>query len=438
MLNKGSNLRQAEKFAGKKLLVLGSNAGSDAVIKYAQKNGAYVYVADNLPLVKSFAKPLADKAVLISTADMDALEQLVVNERINAVFSGVSEFNILRAMELADRCDLRFYCTRNQWDMIESKDAFRELCEKYAVPCPHTFFSGADTAAIPWKNITFPIVVKPVDCGASVGVHICQDKQAAVLAVEDAVDKSNSGRIIVEQFCGGREFTAHYVIHKGRAALSCIDNRYPVALHEGAVTTIPVARVYPSLFAREYIDSVNPQLLNLVDSLHLEEGVLFVQGLYDEAKKSFAVFEAGLRSAAECPFRFLESVTGLNYMKMIVDYLLLGSADEYDQAREDPLLGGKCCGVISFAGKHGVVASIEGLDRDYPGVLETELRYPVGSEVPDTDTLRQLAIRFVMTCENRADMARCVDEINGHVAMLDGNGNPLILPFDPKRLNGLE
>ena len=51
-----------EKFKGKKLLVLGSNVGSVDIVKYARKNGAFVYVADYFPKKKSLAKLFADNA----------------------------------------------------------------------------------------------------------------------------------------------------------------------------------------------------------------------------------------------------------------------------------------------------------------------------------------------------------------------------------------
>ena len=47
------------RFADKKLLVLGSNAGSEAVVNYARKYGAYTIVADYLAPEASPAKLLA-------------------------------------------------------------------------------------------------------------------------------------------------------------------------------------------------------------------------------------------------------------------------------------------------------------------------------------------------------------------------------------------
>ena len=168
-------------------------------------------------------------------------------------------------------------------------------------------------------------------------------------------------------------------------------------VHEGNVTTIPAARVYPALFLDQYKASVNPQMISLCESLGLEYGILFAQGFYDPCDKSFSIFEAGLRSAAECPCRFMENITGQNHIHMLVDYILTGSSD-YDLNCESPNLRGKTCGIISFSSIGGKVGSIEGLKEtldELPGIIRFENRYPVGSVAPDGNTLRQLMLRFI-------------------------------------------
>ena len=427
----------AKRFANKKLLVLGSNAGSELIVNYARDNGAYVTVADYNPPEKSPAKKLADESWQISTGDIELLEKRVKLEEYDAVTSGISEFNILSAMELSSRCGLRFYCTHEQWDMVEKKDEFRELCIKHGVPCPQTYYKGSDETKIPYERIKYPVVVKPVDCGASIGVHICASKEELYESALDAKRQSDSGRLIVEEFCIGHEFTAHYTVVNGSVALACVDNRYPVAVHSGTVTTVPGARIYPSLFIEQYINKVDSSLRQLIADIGLEYGVVFVQGLYDENSESFSIFEAGLRSAAECPCRFIENVNGLNYLKMLVDYLLTGESD-YDQSKEDPTLDGKCCGVVSFVGKHGVVDKIIGLGNSFENVLEEELRYPVGSEIPDTDTLRQLALRFVIVANDRNEMSDTIDNVNKNIDIISADGESLMLKLNPDRVFGLE
>ena len=91
----------AMKFEGKKLLLLGSNVGILDIIKYAKKNGAVTIVADNRPVEKSVGKQFADDNVLISTADIEGLKEYIKENKVDGVFAGISEFNLLKAMELS-------------------------------------------------------------------------------------------------------------------------------------------------------------------------------------------------------------------------------------------------------------------------------------------------------------------------------------------------
>ena len=252
-------------FEGKKLLVLGTNTGSEDIVSYAKESGAYVVVTDYVNENDSLAKKMADESVLISTADVESLTAYVKENNIHGVFAGISEFNLLKAMEVSERCGLSFYCNRKQWDSIEQKNLFRLNCEINQVPVPKTYFTGSKTDEWILSGLVYPVVLKPVDSCASLGVHICNDESELKKYEKDALQHSDSGTIIIEEYIEGDEFTAHYTIVNGKAYLSCIDNRYPIALNEGKVTTIPVARIFPSLFIDEYMKQVNEYMVGLCE-----------------------------------------------------------------------------------------------------------------------------------------------------------------------------
>lgn len=424
------------KFSGKTLLMLGSNVGAVEMIRYAKENGAYTIAADYYSADRSAAKREADEAALISTADEEALGHLIEERHIDGVLSGISEFNILKAMSLSRRYGLPFYCTIEQWNCIEHKEKFRRLCDENGVPCPKTYFVGSDLENADRAGFQYPLVLKPVDACASKGVFICEDEYELMAHYKEALGSSESGLVIIEEFVKGNEFTAHYTVCNGKASLSCIDNRYPVAVHEGKVTTIPAARIYPSTYIDEYIEKVNPHMLKLCENLGLRNGVLFVQGIHDPETGNFWIFEAGLRSAGEAPNRFISKINGIDYFHLLVDTALLGRGT-VDISKDDPYMAEKCCGIVSFVAKHGVVGKIEGLEEAIAAtasVVGYESRYPVGYETPDTDTLRQLMIRFVMICDSREQMYRDVKYLNEHISVLNKQGEDMVIRLEPERI----
>lgn len=424
-----------ETLEGKKLLLLGSNVGTLDIIRYAKANGVYTIVADNLPIEKSFGKRYSDDNILISTNDIDGLIKIIAEKNIDGVFAGVSEFNLLKAMELCHYFGFPFYCTHDQWDLIENKESFRRLCQYFEVPCPKTYFAGEVLSSEIINKIKYPIIVKPVDSSSSVGVTICRNHSSLQKAITEAINNSAKGRIIIEDFFEGEEFAAHYAIVNGIVTLASVDNRVPVAVHSGDVTTVPLARVYPSSFVDEYIRQVNDKMISLCKSLDIKAGVLFVQGLYNKQKNEFSIFEAGLRCAGEAPYRIIEKVNGVNFMNLLVDYALLGKVVNYDITREDPYLKGKMCCVTSFVSKGGTVGKIVGYDevkQKVSSIIDSECRYQEGDVTPDGNTLRQIMMRFVLVCNSAELLISDVETINNTVQVLDDKGDNMCYTFNAR------
>lgn len=423
-----------KKFEGKKILFLGSNVGTSDMIKYAQANGAYTIVADFLPVEKSFGKQISDDNVLLSTGDLEGLKKYIKENDVDGILAGVSEFNLINAMTLCRYFGFPFYCTKEQWDKIENKEQFRNLCIEYGIPCPHTFFIGEDLLSDDFQRIKYPVIVKPVDGSASIGITICRDESTLVPAIKIAKRSSESGKIIIEEYAEGEEFAAHYTIANGNVSLSSVDNRVPVAVHDGDVTTIPVARVYPSKFINQYIKQVNPQMIRLCQSLGINTGILFVQGLYNKNSDSFYIFEAGLRCAGEAPYRLIERVNGISFINNLVDFALLGKAMDFDSSKEDPFFKGKVCCVTSLVSRGGRVGIIKGLERvqSLRSVVDSECRYHEGDETPNGNTLRQIMIRFVLICESLEQLVSDVEYINNSVKVLDEEGQNMCLTFDAR------
>lgn len=420
-------------FNGKTLLVLGSNVGSVEIVHYARAHGAHTIVADYFEPEKSAAKLVADEHALISTADVPQLEQLIKARHIDGVLAGISEFNLLKAQELCRQLGLPFYCNRRQWDTIENKVLFRDLCDRYGVPTPRTLFKGdAEMASAPYRP---PVVVKPDDSNSSRGVTFCTDNESQADAIAQASRLSSGHRVIVEEFFQGEEFTAHYLVDHGKAFLACIDNRFPAALHD-AKTTIPIARVYPCRYADRYMEKVNPRVVSMIESLGLECAVIFVQGLYNKESGRFAIFEGGLRCAGEAAYRITDYLYGVNFLHNLVDYSLLGHSAK-PVAESLPTDDNRVACVLSFAARGGTIASITGVEQvteQLPSLIHFEQRYNVGVTLPEGDTLRQIVLRFTLVCDNLNQLKQHIDLINTGVSVRDAAGNDLCVRFDSSQL----
>ena len=83
--------------------MLGTSLGSIEIVETARSMGCFTIVTDNLDPDRSPAKKVADEYWMISTNDLDLLEQKCREEKINAIFVGISEFNLDRVKDLTER-----------------------------------------------------------------------------------------------------------------------------------------------------------------------------------------------------------------------------------------------------------------------------------------------------------------------------------------------
>lgn len=422
-----------KKFEGKRLLVLGTSVGSVEIVKYAKEQGAYVIVTDYLPTEKSKAKAYASKCEMVSTIDVDNLCELAKKEKIDGIFCGVSEVNLRSVRAVATRLGLPCYFTEEQWELCQNKRAFKALCEKNNVPVAKEYKIDCNTSDSLLDALDYPVIVKPVDQGAAVGISICYNKEELKRGYREAVEKSFSKRALVEQYIVGEEFSAAYTIIDGEYKLSTIGTKYLDRSQEGLLP-LPNAYVYPSNLLKLYNEKINDCVINMFKSIGLKNGTVFVQGVTDG--KNVALFEAGLRMGGTALFRFVDSINGINILHLLTNYALTGKMDGCIEL-EDATLKGKHCCLLSFLNGGGTIGKIVGFEEaaQLPCVVEAIKRYDVGDVVPKSGTLHQSHIRFFIVEDSIDRLKGSILKIQELVKVYDEEGNSMLLPsFDVKKL----
>lgn len=414
-----------KKFNGKKLLVLGTSVASVEIVKYAKSQGAFVIVTDYLPTEKSAAKKYADRCETISTTDIPALIEFSKKEQIDGVFCGVSEVNLRSVLAITEALNLPCYFNREQWDICQNKDNFKALCKKFDVPVPEDYSLALSENKLSAEDLAYPVIVKPIDQGAAVGIHICNNKEEFAVAYEDAYNKSFSHKVIVEQYVVGEEFSAAYTIINGEYRLSTMGDKYLNREQEGLLP-LPDAYVYPSKHLEMYKETLSPNIINMFKSIGLKNGTVFVQGVTDG--KNTVIFEAGLRMGGTALFRFVSRINGISIVELLTDYALTGKM-EANIDLEDPYLKGKRTCLLSLLNRGGKIAKITGVEEasKVRGVLETVVRYQEGDTIVRSGTLKQSHIRFFVSCDSAKELCHSIETIQQLVSVKNEFGEEMLL-----------
>ena len=418
------------KFDGKKLLFLGTSVASVSMVQYAQQEGAYVIVTDNLPPRLSEAKQIANEAAEVSTRDVPMLCAFAREKKVDGVLCGVSEGNLRAVQAVCQELSLPCYFTKEQWDVCQDKKKFKALCIEYGVPVPCEY--PVDTS-FELDAVNYPVIVKPTDGFAAVGITICGTREELESAIEYAKCNSPNGRVIVEDYITGTEITSVYTIKNGDISFSLLRDRYPSQDHAG-VTAQFDASIAPSRFYKEYLVTVDPYIKKMLKAIHAYAGVAFFQGIATD--HGIFIFECGYRMNALCDYNNLEDANGINYMHMMVDYALTGEMDG-DLSRDNPCPDRYCC-IFNMTAHGGTIGQLKGLDlcRKLPGVLYAEFLLPVGHEVVENNSMAQSVFRAYMNATDLGHLKQLILSIQEYICVEDVNGkNMLFLPFDTERIN---
>ena len=136
----------------------------------------------------------------------------------------------------------------------------KRLYEKAGIPTPAYMVATADrpvTAELVAKTIGFPVVVKPAQCGSSIGLSIVRDADALAEALKTGFRHDHT--LLVEDCIEGTELTGGVIGNAGLKALPLIEIvpgegyaffDYNAKYLPGATTEICPARVSEDVTAR--------------------------------------------------------------------------------------------------------------------------------------------------------------------------------------------
>ena len=438
----------------RKLLMLGTSLGSADIVRKAQTMGCHVIVTDGLAPEASRSKLVADERWPIDTSDVDALERRCRAEGVDAVFAGVSEFNLDRTFELCDRLDLPRYATPEGWGVARDKSCFLDLCHRVGLPTPRQYrlcapvMDAACAEADVWgpahesmrssiRDVRFPVVVKPVDGCGNNGVSFCDDADELLEAWRLVREVSDNPRVIVEQRLTGPEFIASFAMADGEARLMHLGTSF---IQPGAPTNLYCFGSSFTCHYEQFLREDVPGIRRLVRAAGCRDGIVWFQGKYDVEDGRFRFFEMGHRLSADMSYDKMITACNMDMIRWMLE-LQLGERHDVSQLPRTPERQmGRAFGVcFMFAARDGVVTRTEGVDElDGAPTDDPDARPGCPEDTISTDVfvrpgtrVRAHQLMGKMTFHVWSPQAACdtLRHINRVLRCVDEDGRDLMLHF---------
>ncbi len=417
---------------GKRLLILGGSNNAPDIKVFGEREGVTLVAAGN-----SFSegiKNACDEFYTIDILDREAVKKLIIDEKIDGVFVGGNEDIISCAIDVTEALGLHFYTDRKIWDTVMNKSTFKESCIEYGVPTMETYDVDEDDLEKTAESLSYPVVIKPVDCCGSNGVMKCERKEDFADLYNNAKACSRTNSATVEEFVDGDEVVAYYTFVDGQVTLSSICDRYN---RGNADSFIPLSEIfaYPSRHLNQFITEVDQNMRKMLLSFGIRNGITSMQSMYKDGK--FRFFEMGYRLGGTAQYRYTEHINNVNSFHMMMAHSLTGKMQGSDMSKDTAVFKKPCC-TFTLMSKGGTVASVEGIEeiKKLHEIICIENRYKPGDTIKVTRTTSQFHVRTYIVADTVERMKEVINIIQETVKAYDVNGESMLIThFDVDKLD---
>lgn len=417
----------SKEFEGKKLLILGGNPETSALVRLANDMGIKTIVTSARHT--DDAKKYCWKSFDIDGMDVPGVIALAREEQIDGVLVGVADILVPSYYKVCDALGFPCYATQKIVDVFAFKDVFKATCEHYGIHGIPEYYLDAEMRPIDVAKIVYPVMIKPVDNGGGVGMTVVYNESELKPAVEKALEASKKKRFIVERYMQCEDMGLYYTFKDGICSASCVYDRYTTDEQPG-LSRVCLGGTYPSKHINDYFERMHDNAVRMFKEIGIKNGVLMLSAFYENGE--FYVYDTGFRLQGEAPHFIIKAIQGFDQREMLIRFALTGSEGDLDLTKaDDTYLRGKWAATLWYLLKKGTVAKIRGLgnlDKDRR-VIENVQRIYEGMQVSEEwiGNEKQVLTRLYLVCKSKEELHDALEEYMAKVKVTDTEGNNMLL-----------
>lgn len=293
--------------SNKRILILGGSDFQIPLIKAAKNEGLFVITCDYLP--DNPGHKLADQYINVSTTDKEAVLQVAINNKIDAITTFSSDPAIPTVAFVAQALGLPGL-TLNMAEAFSNKDLFREILTKAGLNVPD-FFITHTAAVLEQLDATKKYIVKPVDSSGSKGVRLSDGTDTSMVACIDyALSFSRSKKCIIEEYIDGPQIHGDAFYKEGRLIEFYYGDHY---FYTATNSFIPISTRWPTRVSEELLEQLKNQLEKLSHYTGYLNGAINVEARVSSDNQIY-IIEVGARNGGNFVPLIQKKLTGFDYV----------------------------------------------------------------------------------------------------------------------------
>ncbi len=413
---------------GKKLLILGGPYLVCDVVEKAKEMGVHTIVTDWYEPDVSVAKKAADEYRMVSTADVDALVELVKKENIDGVYTQYTDSTLPYCQQVCEKLGYPFFIDGEQENLISNKGRSKKLCQEYGVPVSKEFHMTEEFLDEDMDKIEWPVLTKPVDNSGQRGITICNNPEELKKGYLYAKENSNSGKVVVEEYMKGEYIVLNFTLQDGKLFLSnmadkpVIDEKY-----SNGMIRLPKGYIMPSKYVKLFYEKRFKNFEALAQGIGLKNGNWSVECVV--RNDDFYVFEMQFRLGGMRHYNFVQKENGIDLLAMHIRYALTGKFEGWNLSECDTPYYKKTYCSLNLLLKDGIITSVEGLEilQEIPEVVSSLPMHSIGDKVELSGTVFQIFMKVSLVADSYDALMQVLEKIQNNIRVYDENGENMML-----------
>lgn len=332
-----------------KALVLCGGIPQIALMEYLKSKGITVILADMNEKVAG--RKYADIFYPVSVLDKEAVKEVAIKENVDFLITVCADQVLEVVAIISEELGLPCYIDATTATNVSKKSYMKKIfCENDVPTSKHVILGELDFDKI--KDLSFPIIVKPVDSYSSRGVKKVLNNAELETAFYEAKNISREGNVVVEEFVEGEEVTVDVYVENGIAKVLTTSISDKV---KGEGFVIHRTR-NPANISKEIYEKIEDTAQRIATGFNLKDSPMLIQLITDG--KRISVIEFCARTGGGIKFRLIKRVSGFDVVKAVAD-LTLGEKPHYeDNGESRPFI------INEFLyAKEGVIDHLEGFEE---------------------------------------------------------------------------
>lgn len=297
-------------------IVLGGTAPHVLLVDKLHERGYYVVLVDYLK--NPPAKRVADEHIQASTLDKEKVLEIAKEKKASLVISTCIDQANSVCCYVAEQLRLPRPYSYETSLYVTNKGLMKERMKAFDVPSS-SFILIKSLDDVDWAQVSFPCVVKPVDCNSSKGVHRADNIEEATPFVVEALKLSQTGEAIIEGFCAGDEIQVDCVAMENDADVVMTRSKVKVAGSNDSVLNS-----FGSIVPAQVTDKVLPKLkkiaVNIAKGFELRNTPFFYQAIVSGDEVN--VLEFAPRVGGGLSYYMIKNFVGFDAVEAAVDSFL--------------------------------------------------------------------------------------------------------------------